>query len=117
MTTPPVAAIVKRLDAEDRYQILVDGEPVGLTAYRDRDGQRVFFHTEVDSAFAGRGLAGQLVGHALADTRASGRRIVAVCPYVATFLKRHHEYADVTDPQTADVLRWLEEELAEGPST
>ncbi|MEV4016810.1 hypothetical protein AB0J35_40580 [Nonomuraea angiospora] len=32
--------------ADNRYQIRVDGEPAGLTEFRDRDAQRVFIHTE-----------------------------------------------------------------------
>ncbi|MEH1059415.1 N-acetyltransferase [Micromonospora sp. CPCC 206171] len=42
---------------------------------------------------------------------ASGKRIVPVCPYVAKFLKKHDEFADITDPVTSDVLQWLEAEL------
>lgn len=57
----------------------------------------VFFHMAVDEAFAGQGLGAQLVQHALADVRASGKRIVPVCPYVAKFLKRHDEFAGITD--------------------
>jgi predicted GNAT family acetyltransferase len=105
------ASIVERVDADHRYEILVDGRRAGLTAYRDRGAQRVFFHTEIDDAFAGQGLAAQLVQQALADVRESGKRIVPVCPYVAKFLKRHDEFADITDPVTPDVLRWLEAEL------
>jgi hypothetical protein len=111
MSQLSAAPIVQRVDARHRYEILVDGERAGLTAYRDRGEQRVFFHTEVDDAFAGRGLAAQLVQEALTDVRASGKRIVPVCPYLSTFLKRHHEFADITDPVTADVLQWLKREL------
>ncbi|MBQ1088581.1 N-acetyltransferase [Streptomyces sp. B93] len=39
--------------------------------------------------FAGQGLVPQLVQQALDDVRASGMRIVPVCPYVAKFLRRH----------------------------
>lgn len=102
---------VQRVDAGHRYEILVDGRRAGVTAYRDRGAQRVFFHTEVDDAFAGQGLGAELVQGALSDVRASGKRIVPVCPYVAKFLKRHEEFADITDPVTPDVLRWLEREL------
>ncbi|GHA97681.1 hypothetical protein GCM10010346_20640 [Streptomyces chryseus] len=81
------------------------GETAGHTAYRDR--QRVFHHTGIDDAFAGQGLAAVLVQQALSDVRASGKRIVPVCPYVAKFLTKHDEFADITDPVTTDVLRWL----------
>ncbi|MEW2399468.1 GNAT family N-acetyltransferase [Streptomyces sp. NPDC046862] len=111
MSQPPAHRIVQRVDAEDRYEIVVDGRRAGLTAYRDRGGRRVFFHTEIDDAFAGQGLATELVQGALADVRESGKRIVPVCTYVAKFLERHDEFADITDPVTPDVLRWLKEQL------
>lgn len=111
MSQPPTHRIVQRADAEHRYEIVVDGRRAGLTAYRDRGGQRVFFHTEIDDAFAGQGLATELVQGALADVRESGKRIVPVCTYVARFLERHDEFADIADPVTPDVLRWLKEQL------
>lgn len=112
MTQPAAAPTVQRVDARHRYEILVDGRTAGLTAYRDHDDQRVFYHTEIDDAFAGQGLASILVQQALADVRAAGKRIVPVCPYVAKFLRKHDEFADMADPVTPEVLRWLETELA-----
>ncbi|MEW1638147.1 GNAT family N-acetyltransferase [Streptomyces sp. NPDC093801] len=103
--------VVRRVDARHRYEILVDGEHAGLTAYRDREDQRVFFHTEIDDAHSGQGLAAILVAQALTDVRACGMRIVPVCPYVAKFLTRHQEFADITDPVTPEVLTWLDARL------
>ncbi|MFF2936314.1 GNAT family N-acetyltransferase [Streptomyces mirabilis] len=108
MTQPTAAPVVRHVEARHRYEILVDDRRAGLTAYRDRDDQRVFYHTEIDDAFAGQGLASVLVQQALTDVRASGKRIVPVCPYVAKFLKKHDEFADITDPVTPEVLQWLE---------
>ncbi|MCN9241071.1 N-acetyltransferase [Streptomyces sp. RY43-2] len=105
------ASVVERNDAKNRYEILVDGKRAGLTAYLDRGEQRVFYHTVVDDAFAGQGLASRLVQEALTDVRTAGKRIVPVCPYVAKFLTRHHEFSDITDPVTSDVLQWLDAEL------
>ncbi|MFB7212927.1 GNAT family N-acetyltransferase [Streptomyces sp. NPDC056255] len=107
-TTDPV---VRHVDARHRYEILVDDNRAGLTAYRDRDDRRVFFHTEIDDAYAGQGLAAILVEQALTDVRASGMRIVPVCPYVAKFLKKHEEFADITDPVTPEILTWLDGQL------
>ncbi|MER5550421.1 GNAT family N-acetyltransferase [Streptomyces sp. NPDC002793] len=110
--TRSTAPLVREVDVRHRYEILVDEVAAGFTAYRDRDGQRVFFHTEIDDAFAGQGLASVLVQEALTQVRASGKRIVPVCPYVAKFLKKHEEFADITDPVTPEVLQWLETTLA-----
>jgi predicted GNAT family acetyltransferase len=111
VSQPSTNPVVERADARKRYEILVGGKRAGLTAYRDREEQRVFYHTEIDDAFAGQGLASQLVREALTDVRKSGKRIVPVCPFVAKYLKGHEEFADITDPVTPDVLRWLEAEL------
>ncbi|MFF8727019.1 GNAT family N-acetyltransferase [Streptomyces sp. NPDC015171] len=111
MSQPSPAPVVERVDARNRYEIRVDGERAGLTAYRDRGDQRVFYHTEIDEEFAGQGLAARLVQEALTDVRNSGKRIVPVCPYVAKFLKRHEEFADLVDTVTPEVLQWLDTEL------
>lgn len=96
---------------EHRYEISVDGELAGFTAYRDHGDQRVFHHTEIGDAFGGRGLSTELVAQALADTRDAGKRIVGVCPFVAAYLRKHPEFAEHSDPVTADVLTWLKAEL------
>ncbi|MEU1284085.1 GNAT family N-acetyltransferase [Kitasatospora sp. NPDC005856] len=111
MTTPSTVA-VERADGRNRYEISVGGELAGFTEYRDHEEQRVFYHTEIDEAFAGRGLASRLVQEALTDVRAAGKRIVPICPYVARFLLKHEEFADITDPVTAEVRGWLRTRLS-----
>ncbi|MFH8610080.1 GNAT family N-acetyltransferase [Streptomyces sp. NPDC018029] len=108
MTQPAAAPVVRRVDARHRYEILVEDKAAGFTAYRDRDGRRVFFHTEIDDAYAGQGLASTLVQEALDDVRSAGLRIVPVCPYVAKFLTKHEEFADLADPVTPEVVEWLD---------
>jgi predicted GNAT family acetyltransferase len=93
----------------DKFTVAVEASPVGLAAYAERDGQRVFFHTEVDDDFAGRGLATILIGEALAVTRADGLRIVAVCPMEAAYVKKHHEFDDIVDRPTREIMRWLQD--------
>ncbi|MEU6370969.1 GNAT family N-acetyltransferase [Streptomyces sp. NPDC046931] len=110
MSQSSAAPVVVRADARNRYEILVNGKRAGLTAYRDRGAQRVFYHTEVDEAFAGQGLASRLVQEALTDVRAQGKRIVPVCPYVAKFLQKHEEFTDIVDPVTPEILSWLDTE-------
>ena len=83
--------------AEGKYTIAVAGETVGLAAVADRDNQRIFYHTEVEEQFGGRGLATILVAEALEATRADGKRVVPLCPMVAAFIKKHPEFNDITD--------------------
>jgi uncharacterized protein len=107
MTTDKTGAPTTVTQESDRFSISVDGQKVGFTEYADRDGQRIFPHTEVADEFEGRGLATILVNQALQATRDSGLRIVAVCPLVAAFVKKHHEFDDVVDPFDTDLKRWL----------
>lgn len=97
MTTDKTGAPTTVTQESDRFTIAVDGQTVGFTEYVDRDGQRTFPHTEVDSDFGGRGLATILVEEALQSTRDAGLRIVPVCPMVVAFVEKHPEYADVVD--------------------
>jgi uncharacterized protein len=94
--------------ADGKYTIAVDGQTVGLAAFADRGNQRVFYHTEVDEQFGGRGLASIVIGEGLAASRADGKRVVPVCPTVADFIKKHPEFNDIADKATPDILRWVE---------
>lgn len=108
MPTDKTGAEATVSPADGKYTVAVDGETVGLAAFADRDNQRVFYHTEVDERFGGRGLASIVIGEGLAATRADGKRIVPVCPTVADFIKKHPEFNDITDKPTPAILRWVE---------
>jgi predicted GNAT family acetyltransferase len=97
---PNVANVPQR----HRYEITTDGEPAGFTVYTDQGDQRIFYHTEIDDRFAGRGLGSKLIVAALADTRASNKRAVAVCPFVARYVKTHHDFDDILAPVTPAAL-------------
>lgn len=101
---------VTRSTTSDQFEVHVDGKSVGRLQFVDHDPgngepvQRVLFHTEVDEAYGGRGLAGKLVGEALDATRAEGLQAVAVCAYVKKFVSSRPEYDDLVVPQTPEAL-------------
>ncbi|MEO7236406.1 MAG: GNAT family N-acetyltransferase [Lapillicoccus sp.] len=104
---------VRDVPGEHRYEITVAGRRAGFAAYVDRPGgegggqRRVFTHTEIDENFGGQGLGSVLVAGALDAVRASGRRVVPVCPFVSAYLKRHPEYEDLVDRATPAILSSL----------
>jgi predicted GNAT family acetyltransferase len=106
--TDKTGAPVSVRKESDKFVITVEGQDVGLAAFEDEGEQRVFFHTEVDEAFGGRGLSSVLIGEALAQTKAAGLRIVPVCPAVAAFCKKHPEFADVVDRPTPQIMDRLQ---------
>jgi uncharacterized protein len=78
---------VTRNDEAGRYEIHVGEELGGFTEFRaDSQGRLLFPHTELDPAFAGRGLGKVLVGEALKDAAARGETVVPICPFVVKFL-------------------------------
>lgn len=108
MATDAEAQAVTHNSRRSRFEIAVEGRRVGLAEYTEDDGRRIFFHTEVDDAYSGQGLAGALIRAALEATRAAGLRIVPVCPYVAAFVKRHHDWDDSlerVDPQALAAVK------------
>ncbi|HSM38080.1 MAG TPA: GNAT family N-acetyltransferase [Candidatus Limnocylindrales bacterium] len=98
--TPSPDIVVADNPAEGRYEIRVDGDLAGVAEYRDRGGRRIFVHTVIDDAFAGRGLGNRLAAGALDDAIDRGLPIVPRCPFIRAYLERHPEYqARIKDGQ------------------
>jgi uncharacterized protein len=57
---------------------------------------------EVPPALEGQGLAAKLVRAALDFAREQNLRVVPVCPYVSSFIRKHGEYPDLV---SADQLQ------------
>lgn len=95
MTTDRTGAPTEVTAEADRFSIAVDGHTVGYADFFDRDGRRLFPHTEVNPQFQGRGLATILVREALEATRSAGLKIVPQCWMVAEFVEKNPEFADL----------------------
>lgn len=94
MTNNSDVTVTKNADGS-RYEAHIAGQRVGLISYTERDGSVIMPHTEVDPEFGGRGIAGQLTKFALDDVRAEGKSVVPSCPYIAGWIEKHPDYADL----------------------
>jgi predicted GNAT family acetyltransferase len=92
-----VAQVTVQDNAEQRrYEASTEsGVVAGFAEYRDRDGVRVFTHTEVDDAFEGQGIGSTLVRAALDDVRERGLEARVKCPFIRSWIENHPEYADL----------------------
>ena len=79
---------------EQRYEAKV-GHEVAAVYYQREGNQIIFTHTEVPAALEGHGLAAKMARFALDDARSRGLVVIPLCPYVASFIRRHQEYADL----------------------
>jgi predicted GNAT family acetyltransferase len=78
-----------------RYEASIGDQVVGFAEYRAVRGRLILFHTEVDPAFEGRGIAGRLAAGTLDDIRAHGLKVTVKCPFIRAFMARHPEYRDL----------------------
>jgi predicted GNAT family acetyltransferase len=80
-----------------RYEATVGGRGVGFAAYRPDGPITVFTHTEVDPSCEGQGIGAELVRQALDDVREHGGSVRPKCSFVAAFLDRHPDYANLRE--------------------
>jgi predicted GNAT family acetyltransferase len=85
---------VSNNERHSRFETTVDGH-TAFSAYRRSGDTITFTHTEVPQELEGRGIAGAIVKHALEEARAQKLGVVALCAYVASYIKRHPEYQDL----------------------
>jgi uncharacterized protein len=92
--TENFVAAVRDNTTRNRFELEVDGVLAFLT-YRRADGIVIFRHEEVPKAFEGRGIGSALAKGALDLVRAAGEKVVAACPFIADYIRKHPEYADL----------------------
>ncbi|HUY80084.1 MAG TPA: GNAT family N-acetyltransferase [Ktedonobacterales bacterium] len=80
--------------ADSQFEAHV-GPYVGVIQYERLGDMIVFTHTETPEELEGHGVASKLAQAALDDARAQGLRVAPLCPFVASYIKRHPEYGDL----------------------
>jgi uncharacterized protein len=81
-----------------RYEAYVGDHLAAFATYQEVPDGLIFLHTETEPGYEGRGIASRLAGAALDDVRARGLLITPRCPFIAAYIDRHPEYADLVDP-------------------
>lgn len=72
-----------------------DGELVGYTEYRRHDGTIMLAITVVPEELQNKGIGTALARFAIAEARKAGKRIEPVDPFIAGWLERHPEHAEM----------------------
>ena len=87
-------ATVRDNPSRHRFELEVDGV-TAFSVYRHTPGVVTFVHTEVPDALAGRGVGSKLAQGALELVRARGEKVIAECPFIASYIKKHPEFQDL----------------------
>jgi hypothetical protein len=77
-----------------RFELGLDGH-TAFSEYRRADGVLTVMHTEVPAELNGRGIGSRLVKGLLDIARAEGLKVRPRCPFVAAYMDKHPDYADL----------------------
>jgi predicted GNAT family acetyltransferase len=89
-----MAETVRDNPERHRFELPLDGH-VAFANYRRSGDTLLILHTEVPKELEGRGLGSALVRGLLDLIRAQGLKVRPLCPFVASYMDRHPEYADL----------------------
>jgi predicted GNAT family acetyltransferase len=85
---------VKHDEKANRYSAVVDGYESVCDYLPSGAGVLTFTHTYVPPELRGRGIADELVRHALDDVLARGLKVVPSCWFVRAYIDRHAKYQE-----------------------
>ncbi len=85
--------------AESRFELSA-GDRLATAAYQMAGTTMVLTHTEVPPELEGHGVGSALARGALDAARARGLSVVPLCPFMASYIRRHREYLDLVSEST-----------------
>jgi uncharacterized protein len=77
-----------------RFELAMPGG-VAFATYRRSPGVVTVLHTEVPEALSHHGVGSELARGLLDVIRSRGERVIPRCKFVAGFIAKHPEYADL----------------------
>ncbi len=89
-----MAATIRDNAAHHRFELDADGG-TAIMLYHLEPGVITLMHTEVPPALEGKGIGSAIVRGVLDLVRARGLKVVAKCPFVVAYMKRHPEHNDL----------------------
>jgi len=86
-----------------RFELEIEGQ-TAVAIYNLSGRNLMITEVLVPSPLEGRGVAGRLMRHVVAEARARGLLILPVCPYASAWLRKHPDHADVVHPTWRAIL-------------
>ena len=78
-----------------RFVVDMEGDDALIDYTRPAQGVIDLRHTFTPPAARGKGIAGAMVKAALEYAREAGLRVIPTCPYIAAYIEKHPEHADL----------------------
>lgn len=83
---------------QHRYEAFIGTELAGYCEYNLLTDAILFSHTEVLEAHEGKGVGSALAKHVLDAARRNALHVIPVCQFIAGYIRKHREYADLVRP-------------------
>lgn len=80
-----------------RYELPIADDAVAVVYYTLEDGRVVLRHTEVPNEYGGQGIGKRLAQAVFETLRAEGKRVIAKCPFMASYAARNPQIAAMLD--------------------
>ena len=77
---------------------LAIGSELAFIEYQLRQDRLFLIHTEVPAALEGKGVGSAIIQKALQYAKDHNYKIVPICPFVQSYLKKHPEWNDIIAP-------------------
>jgi len=87
--------------ASNRFEAWIEGELSKLDYLLDED-MIVMTHVGVYPEHRGQGVAGKLTQVALEYAKENQLRVIPMCPYIASYIHKNPQYAELTKQKTAE---------------
>ena len=84
--------------AEHRYEARIGSDLAGYCEYNLLTDAIMFTHTEVLPENEGKGVGSALAKHVLDAARSEGKHVIPVCQFIAGYIRKHRDYADLVRP-------------------
>ena len=81
-----------------RFEADLGDGSFAIAEYTLPAGKIMFTHTEVPPGHEGKGIASELIRHALDSARERGLKVIPICPFVAAYMRKHSEVQDLLEP-------------------
>lgn len=90
-------------EENDRFEMIVNGQ-ASFIDYKERNGKIYLVHTEVPEELSGQGVASSLIEKTLHYIEEKGCKLVALCPMVVAYIRRHPEWKRILDLKQSDII-------------
>jgi len=84
-------------DALRHLELEIEGT-IAFIEFKLSQGKLFLIHTEVPAALKGKGAGNSIVQKALQYAKDNHFKIVPICPFIQTYLKKYKEWNDIVAP-------------------